>query len=87
MISISELLGRFKNLGLGERLSKEVLVEEINNIIGSNLLTTKDIKIKNSVAFIRVQSALKSEIFLHKDEILKRARQKAGASFVVSDVR
>lgn len=87
MISISQLLERFKNLGLGEKISKEVLVEEINGFISSNLITVKDVKIQNGTAFVRAGSAIKSEIFLHKDEILNRAREKAGKSLVVKDVR
>lgn len=87
MIHLSELLNRFKNLGLGEKTTKEVLVAEINNLIGQNTISTKDIKIQNGTAFVRGGSALKSEIFIHKDQILKQAREKSGESFVVGEIR
>ena len=87
MIGIAQLLERFKNLGLGEKVSKEVLVAEINNLVGQNLISTKDIKIQNGIAFVRGGSALKSEIFIHKDQILKQAREKAGEGFVVKEIR
>lgn len=87
MLHLSQLLERFKNLGLGEKISKEVLVVEISNIIGSGLITIKDVKIQNGAAVVRASSSIKSEIFLHKNEILTRAREKIGKSMVVSDVR
>ncbi len=87
MISISELLGRFKNVGLGEKLSKEALTDEINAILGPNTVSDKDITIKNQTALIKGGSALKSEMALHKEEILNRAEEKIGASFVIRDIR
>lgn len=87
MLHLSQLLERFKNLGLGEKMTKEVLVGEINNLVGQSLISTKDIKIKNGIAFVRGGSALKSEIFIHKDQILKQAKVKAGEGFVVKEIR
>lgn len=87
MLKISELLGRFKNIGLGERLSKEALVEEINRVTGLNTVSIKDISIKNQTAFVKAGSALKSEITLYKRSILNRAKERVGTNFVVKDIR
>lgn len=84
---LSELLERFKNLGVAEQLSKEALVEEINNSAGSNFVTTRDIKIKNHIALVKGGTALKSEIILHKTEILNKVREKMKGKFFLSDIR
>ena len=87
MISISELLGRFKNVGLGEKLSKEALVEEVNAILGLSTISLEDISIRNQTAFIKGGSALKSEISLNKEIILGQAGKKLGPGFIVKDIR
>ncbi len=87
MLHLSQLLSRFKNIGLGEKLSKEVLVEAVDKIIGPNLITISDVKIQNGVAIVRASSSIKSEIFIYKSEILKYAIEKLGKSLVINDVK
>lgn len=87
MKQISEFLSRFKNLGLGEQLSKEALVEEINAILGLNTISLENISIKNQNAFIKGGSVLKNEIFFHKEKILNQAKKRIGPKFVIKDIR
>lgn len=83
---LSELLGRFKNVGLSQRLSKNALIEEVNVILGQGTISQKDITIKGKTAFVRLGSVIKNEIAIYKDKILSQAKEKIGSSFTINDI-
>lgn len=86
MIHLSELLGKFKNLGLGERQTKDALIEAIQEIVGVSI-SRKDVSLSGKTAYIKTGSVMKSEIFLRKEEILKKMKEKSGGILNISDVR
>jgi len=54
---------------------KETVVIEINNVIKANIKTDQ-IKIKDGKIFINTHPTIKSVIFLKKEEILKKLKEK-----------
>jgi hypothetical protein len=89
MRQISEFLNKFKNLGLEEKMSKEVIVESVSTILGPGFIAQNDISIRQDVALIKVGGPLKSELILRKEEILSIAREKSATvfKFKIKDLR
>ena len=80
MRQLGEFLIKYRNLGLGEKLSKELFVETVNNLLGKGVLKLENVTISGSSVKVRAESALRSEIFLRKEEILKQIREKVGGN-------
>ena len=76
MFNISQYLEKFKNVGLGERRGKEVIVSSIKEILNLDL-DGKNISVKNGEIIFKVSPAIKNAIFIKKEAILKRLKEKS----------
>ena len=77
MIEVKDLLSRWSGILLGE----ESKIESIKNAVFETLgvqIKKEDIKIRNNTVFLNVKSIYKSEIFLKKDEILRKLEKTFG---------
>jgi hypothetical protein len=75
MFNISLFLERFKNLGQGERLLKEAISSSVKEIVGFDL-DTKSINLKNGEVIFKVSPTLKNAIYIKKELILKKIKDK-----------
>jgi Cu/Ag efflux protein CusF len=75
MFNISLFLEKFKNLGQGERLLKEAISSSVKEIVGFDL-DTKNINLKNGEVIFKVSPALKNAIYIKKELILKKIKDK-----------
>jgi Cu/Ag efflux protein CusF len=75
MFNISLFLEKFKNLGQGERLLKEEISSSVKEIVGFDL-DTKNIDLKNGEVVFKVSPALKNAIYIKKELILKKIKDK-----------
>lgn len=71
---LKNFLKKYSQLAKERGLLKEVVIDSINKTINIKL-TEKDFDIKNSVVYIKKSSAVKSEIFIHKEKILKEINE------------
>jgi hypothetical protein len=72
MIPITQLLARFKNISNTEELMKFILIQ-INH---------SQISFSKNTIFLKVQPIIKTEITLHKAEILEKIKTIPGLSGV-----
>ena len=84
MFNISQYLEKFKNIGQGERQIKEVIVLCIKNIVGIEI-EGKNIIIKNGEVIIKASPAIKNAIYIKKEDILQRLKEKGIEN--VGDIR
>jgi hypothetical protein len=75
MFNISQYLEKFKNIGQGERFLKEAVVSAIKEGLGISL-ETKVVSIKNGEVTLKVSPAVKNTIFIKKDLILEKIKEK-----------
>jgi len=75
MFNISLYLTKFKNIGQGERLLKESISSAIKEVVGLNI-ETKNINTKNGEVVINVSSAMKNAIYIKKQAILEKIKEK-----------
>jgi Cu/Ag efflux protein CusF len=75
MFNISLFLERFKNLGQGEKILKEVISSSVKEVVGFDL-DTKSINLKNGEVIFKVSPALKNAIYIKKELILKKIKDK-----------
>jgi hypothetical protein len=74
MFNIASFLDKFKNLGLGERLLKEVVRTSVKEVLDLDL-DLKTIFIKNGEVTFKVSPAMKNAIYIKKAMILKRMEE------------
>jgi hypothetical protein len=75
MFNISLFLERFKNLGQGEKILKEIISSSVKEVVGFDL-DTKSINLKNGEVIFKVSPALKNAIYIKKELILKKIKDK-----------
>lgn len=78
MRHLGEFLIKYQSLGVGERLTKELFVETVNNLLGKAVLRMENVSVNGSTVKIKAEGAVRSEIFLQKNKILKTIQEKAG---------
>jgi len=71
MISLSDLLSKYKNIVPTDSLKKEAVIEVIDKMFDLKL-EKKDVSVSNNIIYLKCSTKLKSEIFIHKTEILKK---------------
>jgi vacuolar-type H+-ATPase subunit B/Vma2 len=86
MQSIADLLNKFKNLGLSERLVKEAAVDVLEKTLGVRL-AKEAVKFKNGEVEIKGSATLKSGIFVRKLELLKKLNQSLKGAARVSNLK
>ncbi len=71
MIEIKDLLVNFRNVLLGEEIKKQIISEVLYEVVHLKI-STNDIEIKNGVLFLNTKPIYKNEIFIKKDEIMRK---------------
>ncbi len=74
MIILKELLSKYKNLVPTDSLKKEAVIEVISKCFKINL-EKKDISLSNNIIFLKTSTKLKSEVFIHKKDILRDLKE------------
>ena len=75
MFNITSYLEKFKNLGQGERLVKEMICLVIGEVVHIDL-TPAEVQVKNGEVLLKVSPAVKNVIYIKKEAILKKLREK-----------
>lgn len=75
MENISDYLKKFRTILFKGEESARIVREEIEKSTGAHL-EEKDVEVKSGVVYVRLSGALKSEIFLKKDLLLKNIHDK-----------
>jgi len=70
---IGKLLDRFKGLANKDLNLKQDIIRAIKEKIGFDIVSSQ-IYIHNGVIYVRAESVLKSEIYLHKRDLLETLR-------------
>ena len=77
MIEIRSLLLRFSNLLLSEEVKKNSIIDVLHQVVGLQM-KPGDIKIKNDVIYLNTKPIYKNEIFLNKNKIFSKLKEKLG---------
>jgi hypothetical protein len=77
MIEIKDLLLRFNNILLSEKIKKEIILDVLSRVVGLQI-KPEDIKIKNNTVFLNIKPIYKNEIFLKKEEIFLKLKESLG---------
>lgn len=77
MFNIGDFLTKFKHLTPPDEVVREVFSKTIFKILNINI-KKEDISLKNNILYIKTNSFVKNEIFLHKKNILKEAEKQLG---------
>lgn len=84
---INLFLNKFKNIVPPERFIKREIVGVVKEIVGV-VLHENNLKLKRNVVYISTQAVIKSEVFLHKKEILLLLSQRLSKyKQTVTDIR
>jgi hypothetical protein len=86
MLEIKDLLGRFSNIILSGEGRKQILKEALFEATGI-IIETKNISIKNNVVYLNIKPIYKNEIFLKKDKIFEKLKDKIGNNKIPEDFR
>ncbi len=71
MFNLKDLLSKFKEIqDPGEK--KRRIAGEINLLLGSDLVSSSEIDIRNHVLFLNVHPAIKNKVFLSKKNTIER---------------
>lgn len=81
MIPLSQLLLRFKSLTNTEKAKKQMVCEELSNILGFPI-PREVISFSKNTLFLKVQPIIKSEILLRKMEIIKKIQTLPGLGYI-----
>ncbi|MFA7252391.1 MAG: hypothetical protein WC027_00860 [Candidatus Paceibacterota bacterium] len=82
MFNISSYLEKFKNIGQSERLLKETILSIIKEVTGI-VLGVGNIKVKNnSEVLLSVSPAVKNTIYIKKELILNKIKEKSGQNII-----
>ncbi|MBU0722924.1 hypothetical protein KJ973_02125 [Patescibacteria group bacterium] len=73
--SLSSFLDRFKKFTSPNKVTHEAIIKVLYNTLGIKL-NKSAINIKNQILYIKTNSVIKNEIFLHKEQILQNLRDK-----------
>lgn len=85
---INSFFEKYKNLTPPNFHLKEAYREIIKDRFGV-LVDDKDITIRNTVIFLNAPPTLKSELFLHKQEVLEKLKNKISktSTKIITDLR
>jgi len=77
MIEIKDLLNRFNNLLLSEKIKIESTRKILSGAVGIKI-NKQNIKIKNNVIYLDIKPIYKNEIFLKQDQIFLKLKEAFG---------
>ena len=79
-----DFLSRFKNITLPNETVRKASIESIEKIIGAHV-PLEATSFRNGVLYLDISGVLKSEVYLHKEEIQKEVENTLGRK-IVSDI-
>ena len=77
MIEIKDLLGRLRDILLGEEDKKEAVRKAIISVIKVEI-SSENVKIKNGTIFLNIKPIYKNEILIKKEQIFARMQDLLG---------
>ena len=80
MIEIKDLLLRFNNILLSEKVKKDSIINILYQTIGVHI-KSEDVKIKNNTVYLNIKPIYKNEILLKKDQINLKLEESFGKKF------
>jgi len=83
---ISDLLKKFKSITAPDIVFRKELIKIIKKITGIKL-SKDEVLVKKGVVYIKTKAVYKTEIFIHKESILKSAKDIFGNTCMVKDIR
>jgi hypothetical protein len=87
MFKISSFFKKFENISPPQRFIKEILMKVVLDTAGV-ALKDNNISVNRNTVFVTADPIIKSEIFLKKEEILKKVRQELSQyKKTISDIR
>lgn len=84
MFNIASYLEKFKNFGQGERLLKGAIISSVKEVLGLDL-PTQSVSLKNGEVTFKVDPAVKNALFIKKEAILAKIKEKNSA--IVNNIR
>ena len=85
MIEIKDLLNKFDNLLLSEKIKKDTIGDVLLKTVGISI-KPEDIKIQNTSIYLKIKPIYKNEIFLNKENISKEL-EKSLSGKIPKDIR
>ncbi len=85
MAELKDLLSNFKNIINKGEAEKDVIVRVFERVLGKKI-ERDDISIKKEVLIVKSDAYLKSEIHLHKDNLLREIK-KHGIEKTIKDIK
>lgn len=82
MEKISFFLEKFKELGFESALIKKIFIEEVEKVLSAKI-SPEDIKVNAGVLLVKAEPALKSELYLKRELILRELSKNLGPIKVV----
>ena len=77
MLHIKEFFKKFSGIVAPEKFIKDAVIQAVLKETGEKI-EPKNIKIQNTSVFLSISPALKSEIFMQKQEILQGLKESFG---------
>ncbi len=77
MEQISFFLEKFKNLGLSSVVAKSAFIEAVEKILKVKI-PPEAVELKNDIFFVQAHPALKSELYLKRELVLKEMSKTLG---------
>lgn len=77
MIELKDLLGKWSNVLLSEKIKIESLKNVLQEIVKIKI-EDKDIKIKGDTVYLNIKPIYKNEIFIHQSEIISTLEKVLG---------
>ena len=85
MNNLDGFLNKYIHLiGVGEK-TKQVVVEEINKILKTNLKINQ-IKVSKNIIRVTAPSSVKADIFINKNKIIQSIKEKLD-NFIILDIK
>ncbi|MDO8575154.1 MAG: hypothetical protein Q7R78_00425 [bacterium] len=84
MFNINNYLKKFTFVENKDKKVKVLLIEVVKNSINLNL-EEKNISLNNNIIYIKASPAIKSLIFIKKENILSSLREKT--DFIIKDIK
>ena len=74
MIEVKNLLEKFSNILLSEENKKESVRRAVSEALQTEI-NSEDVKIKNNVVYLNIKPIYKNEVFLKREQILRRLQE------------
>jgi len=83
---VGDFLKRFKNLMPPDRPARKACRSAVKKICGVEL-SDGDVVVRGKVVFLLTKAVVKSEVMLHKEEVLIHLNKTLGGNQAIEDIR